>query len=64
MLVRMVRYLHRHRGHLAVSPSATDHLRFLRGSGMDREARRRVVKRLEPVINRSVAWHRLSWGEK
>ena len=64
MLVRMARYLHRHRGHLAVCPSATDHLRFLRGTGMDRRARRRVVNRLAPVIKRSVAWHRLSWREK
>lgn len=64
MLVRMARYLHRHRGRLAISPGATDRLRFLRAMGLERRERRAAVHRLAPALHRSVAWHRLSWRDR
>jgi hypothetical protein len=61
MLLRMARYLHRHASRLTAPPSRAEHLRFLRGLGWDRAARRRHVPRLHAALRRAVARHRLLW---
>lgn len=55
MLVRMARYLLRHRDDLPIRPSATDLLRFLDGLGLDRAARRRAMGRLGQELARQAA---------
>jgi hypothetical protein len=50
MLVRMARYLEKHAHSLPARASAVDHLRFLRGLGLDRAARRAAVLRLRPKL--------------
>jgi hypothetical protein len=54
MLVRMARYLVRHRRRLSVAPSWTDHLRFLRALGSDRATRRTDWLRLSAQLRREL----------
>lgn len=54
MLVRMARYVHKHRARTAVPFSKCDHLRFLAGLGFDRSARTVEVARLLPQIERAL----------
>lgn len=61
MLVRMARYLWKHRKRLAVAPTAADLMRFLRGLGLDRAARRDAWNRLDPKLRRAVAARGLRW---
>jgi hypothetical protein len=61
MLLRLARYLWRHRERLLVRPAATDTLRFLAGMGLDRRARRALVQVLLPRLKRQIARHRLAW---
>lgn len=60
MLMRMARYLVRHAGR--VRASQTDRLRFLRGAGFSRAARRDLLERLEPAFGRMLARHGLRGG--
>jgi tRNA A-37 threonylcarbamoyl transferase component Bud32 len=55
MLVRMARYLIRHREDLAVRVHWTDRLRFLSGLGLDRAARRAAIDELGPLLLRQAA---------
>lgn len=61
MLVRMARYLWKHRKRLPAAPSAADQMRFLGGLGLDRDARRAVWQRLDPKLRRAVAARGLRW---
>jgi Lipopolysaccharide kinase (Kdo/WaaP) family len=61
MLVRMARYLRRHASRIEVAPSCTDHLRFLRGLGLDRDQRRNAWGRLARRLQRQVRRHQLAW---
>lgn len=61
MLVRMARYLWKHRKRLPATPSAADLMRFLGGLGLDREARRAAWRRLDPKLRRAVAARGLRW---
>jgi len=54
MLVRMARYLHRHGKRLPVRFSRVDHLRFLRGLGLQRQERRREWGRLWDKLRRQL----------
>ena len=58
MLVRMARYLAKHRAKLACSFSRSDHLRFLRGLGFDRTGRQGEVERLQPQLARALRLRR------
>ncbi|MDA0375580.1 MAG: phosphotransferase, partial [Planctomycetota bacterium] len=55
MLVRMARYLLRHREDLAVRVQWSDRLRFLAGMGLDRAARRALLLELGPALARQAA---------
>jgi hypothetical protein len=61
MLVRMARYLHRHRKKLPVQFGTADHLRFLRGLGLERGARQEAWHRLGRRLSRALAGRRLWW---
>lgn len=54
MLVRMARYLRRHKGTLPVQPSRVDTVRFLAGAGWDRPARRAMIRRVQPLYERAL----------
>lgn len=54
MLVRMARYVHKHRARMEQPFSRADHLRFLRGLGVGREALRAEVERLAPMLQRAL----------
>lgn len=62
MLVRMARYLEKHRSKLACAVSRTDFLRFLRGLGFDRAGRALEVARLAPQLARALRLRR--YGKK
>jgi hypothetical protein len=61
MLVRMARYLWKHRARLPVPCTAADRMRFLRGLGLDRQACREAWQRLDPKLRRAVAARGLRW---
>lgn len=54
MLVRMARYVHKHHRRSAAPFSRADHLRFLKGLGLDRSARAAEVERLLPQLARAL----------
>jgi hypothetical protein len=54
MLVRMARYLARHKQRIGAACSRVDRLRFLRGLGLDRKARRIESERLLPQLQRAL----------
>ena len=54
MLVRMARYLERHRQRIGGLCSRADRLRFLKGLGLDRKARRKETERLLPQLQRAL----------
>ncbi len=54
MLVRMARYLRKHAARLPVSERAVDVVRFLRGLGLDGDARRATLTRLRPILHRQL----------
>ena len=60
MLLRMARYLVRHRDR--VRANASDSLRFLAGAGLDRAARRAEIERLRPAFRRMLERHGLAEG--
>jgi hypothetical protein len=57
MLLRMARYLFRHRDRLPVRVSAADRMRFLRGLVPDRATRRVLARSLSQRLRRIVARH-------
>ncbi|GDY02340.1 hypothetical protein LBMAG49_16690 [Planctomycetota bacterium] len=59
MLVRMGRYLHRHRARLGNAFSAADHLRFLRALGLDKKTQRATWLRLAAQLHRALRRRRL-----
>jgi hypothetical protein len=60
MLVRMARYLLRHRDTLPVRAQWSDRLRFLLGLGLDRAERRGLVQELGPELQRQAARRNLA----
>lgn len=54
MLVRMARYVHKHRARSAAVFSRADHLRFLLGLGIARTALREEIDRLLPQLQRAL----------
>ncbi|MGA1608699.1 MAG: lipopolysaccharide kinase InaA family protein [Planctomycetota bacterium] len=60
MLVRMARYLLRHRDTLPVRAQWTDRIRFLAGLGLDRAERRGLVVELGPELQRQAARRNLT----
>jgi len=64
MLLRLARYLERHRRSLPVTLRRVDVLRFLAGLGYDRRSRRQESSRLGPLLARQVARHRWTWTEQ
>jgi 3-deoxy-D-manno-octulosonic acid kinase len=58
MLVRMQRYIVRHRGKLAAVPTRAETMRFLRGLGLDRAGRHAAFYRLREKLERSLARRR------
>lgn len=54
MLVRMARYVDKHKKRFASPFSRADHLRFLVGLGLDRAARAEEVERLWPMLRRAL----------
>ena len=62
MLVRMQRYLLRHRDRLAAVPTRAETQRFLRGLGLDRAQRRATRERLAPQVSRAMRRRRLLRG--
>lgn len=63
MLVRMARYLWRHRRTLPTAFSRSEWLRFLRGLGLDRAARRVRFLALQPKLERALRRRGLLRGE-
>lgn len=55
MLLRMARYLLRHRDALPVRPTPVDLVGFLAGLGVGRGDRRRLMRRLAPALSRQAA---------
>ena len=64
MLLRMVRYLERHRAALSTPTRAVDQVRFLAGMGLDRATRRAELARLGAAYELDVLRHRLSWWRR
>jgi hypothetical protein len=58
MLVRMARYVTRHRRQLAAVPTRTEMLRFLRALGFDRQGRAAAWARLCAKLRRALARRR------
>lgn len=54
MLVRMARYVHKHQRSLPTRFSTADHLRFLRGLGLDRDGRHAAFVRLRRALERAL----------
>jgi hypothetical protein len=54
MLVRMQRYVVRHRTHLAAVPTRSETMRFLKALGLDRDARHSTWRRLAAKLERSL----------
>ena len=63
MLVRMARYIRRHGRRLAVQYSTADHMRFLRGLGMQREERREAFPRLAQQLARAMTARKMIWKQ-
>ena len=61
MLLRMARYMVRHRNRLAVHLSRSDVLRFLRAFGLEERAAVEEFARLVPALDREVTRHGLRW---
>lgn len=57
MLLRMARYLRRHEQDLPIEPTTQDHLRFLKGMGLTREARHVRMRELIPLLRQELARH-------
>jgi len=54
MLVRMQRYLVRHRAHLPALPTRAETMRFLKALGLDKDARHAAWRRLAAKLERSL----------
>jgi hypothetical protein len=57
MLLRMARYLRRHERDLPIEPSTPDHLRFLKGMGMEPAERHLRMRELVPMLRQELARH-------
>lgn len=57
MLLRMARYLRRHQGDLPIEPTRQDHLRFLKGMGMELRERHLKLRELMPLLRQELARH-------
>lgn len=57
MLLRMARYLRRHEQDLPIEPTTQDHLRFLKGMGMNPQERHLRMRELVPRLRQELARH-------
>lgn len=64
MLLRMARYVEKHRGSLPFDLRFVHAVRFLRGMGLGRRDRRVLLTRLGPMHRRAVARRRALWARR